>query len=412
MNHFRALKIIAVLMMFAASVFSQEINSQKTSELSDDIKAALEKIKKENGYYAQKMIDKSMQKTVSDGDAAAPSQSFMIKDDENEQEKEESTKKDVSKKEDASAIEPSQEPAAVASEGSKTEDEPEKEKIKAVDIKAEAFLKNFPDGNIKGIHKGDEVECIVRISWQGDLYAIIAEPPETFSLEGLSIKNIIPTFKSSPETGRASSEFHYILTAKDSGNAAIGPITIPFRFSDSNKKNVLKTSLITFNILPERKNWTKIIGIPLGIIILIIVSFVGGNYIRKIRLQAKERERAIANQPTPKECLLSELEAQKVVLIEGDIKTFYDNCFKLIRGFISLTCGDSTMKMTGAELSEFLEQSDINANMRDKALNLLNKCEGVRFGGYFPTPAENDDIIKDIRVLISSEISNKDNKTA
>lgn len=292
-----------------------------------------------------------------------------------------------------------------AQTGQSSASEPQKEETKkrgkAFDIKAETMIEGQKDGKTFEIHKGETCVLIVRISWEGDPYSIIAEPPETFPLEGLSIENIAPVFKSSPETNRASAEFHYTLKATEPGKGVIGPVAIPFVFNDSSEKNQLKTSSLSLQILPPRKNWFKIIGLPLASILVIVSATIAVIKILTARKEARLAKLNAPKEPTPLERLLSELDAQKLVLIEGDMKTFYDNCFKLIRGFISLSHNGHTTKMTAMELMDYLEANEQNSDLRDKTLNLLNKCEGIRFGGYFPSPAENEQMIKDIHELLT-----------
>jgi len=375
------------------------------SKLADDIYRELEKIRREQPVIAQGVINKSLKNEPIDENKAS-NQSLEKSSEEHSQDNNKDTKKEEKEKENQNSL--NKEQLIKSPEKGNETPTPEKtKKFVAVDITAESFFENQLAGRTPNVHKDDIIKLIVRLSWKGDPFAIKVEPPESFSLEGLSIEKMSPSFRTSPETERTINEFHYYLRAKERGSAAVGPITIPFMFQDSGEKNQLRTSSLSLEILSPRKNWVKILGLPIAGIALLAVFFYLVFNIKKKRREKRERELAASKEPTPEERLLSELDAQKLTLIEGDIKTFYDNCYKLTCGFISLSSGDNVRRMTAMEIMERLEKIEYDPELRDKVVNIINRCEKVRYGGYFPTPAENEDLIRDVKNLIQMGIEKR-----
>jgi hypothetical protein len=273
-------------------------------------------------------------------------------------------------------------------------------------IKAEGFVKQ----DTHNVHLNDSLDFVVRVSWQGRLGDVVVEAPEAPELTGLRTVFVIPSNRTSPEAGAAMAEFNYVLDATEKGNASIGPMSIRYKIRNSDEQGVLKTNRIEFTILPARIAWNKIVVRSLALIGLLAAGIAGILWARKFtrRHVARTLEEPA---PSPYQQILGEIDSMKMMLVEGELKDFYDRVFELTRGALALGSGDSLGRLTSKELKQYLAESQLPEQNRTRASSILERCDSARYGGYVPTYAENEDILKDLRAFVEIQ-SNKQNHSA
>jgi hypothetical protein len=250
------------------------------------------------------------------------------------------------------------------------------------------------------IHLNDTVSFVVRLSWKGAIGDVTVENPEPPMLTGLELLSVQPSNKTSPESGKAMAEFLYLLRPTQKGVVTIGAVDLRYKLRESGQEGTLRTASQALTILPVPTNWSKIVmlavaAIAAGVIVLYVVATL---------VRARSR-RAVLEQeakPSPYERILGELSSTRLLLIEGEIKTFYDKIAQLTKGFLSVIEGKHVMNMTSEELASYLGSREVNQHMREKVFSILSRCDNVRYAGSLPSPAEHEEILNDLRMLIET----------
>jgi hypothetical protein len=265
-------------------------------------------------------------------------------------------------------------------------------------IKAESFVKQ----DTRELHLNNPIDYIVRVSWQGRLGDVMVESPDAPELTNLRSTYVIPSNRTSPETGAALAEFNYILEPTAKGDASIGPVSIRYRIRSSGEEGTLKTSRLDLHVLGARVAWGKIIGRSAALLVLVGAGFAG-IFLGRNLLRRRAPGAMVEPPVSPYERIFGEIDSMKMMLVEEELKDFYDKVFELVRGALAQRSGSSFQKYTAQELAEYLAQDHLPEHSRNKALSILERCNTVRFGGYLPTYAENEEILKDLKAFVESE---------
>lgn len=260
---------------------------------------------------------------------------------------------------------------------------------------------SFVEQSNQPIHRNDTVSFVVRVSWKGTIGDVTVENPEPPELTGLELLSVQPSNRTSPESGKAVAEFLYTLRPTQTGTVTVGPVDLQYRLRHSGEEGTLRTSSLALAILPVPVNWGKIALVALAVIAgASVVLWVMANVIRHRRRRAMLEEEA---KPSPYERILGELSSTRMLLIEGELKSFYHKIAQLTKGFLSVTEGKQVMNMTSEELATYLESREIDEQMRAKVLSILSRCDNVRYAGSVPSAGEHNEILTDLTNLIEGK---------
>jgi hypothetical protein len=266
-------------------------------------------------------------------------------------------------------------------------------------IAARSYIKQ----DVEDIHLKDQLDYVVEVSWEGRLGDVAVEGPGELELIGLREVYQIPSNRTNPEENSAIAEFNYILEPLEKGEAAIGSVRVKYRVRSTGEEGVLRTGGIDLNVLGARVNWAKIIssyGMVFGLLVLGFgcVILVRKFFRRREPVGVEEKEETLC------EKMRKEVDLVKVMLVEGDIREFYDRVFELARGAISVGGGGNSLrKKTSEEVRRYVEESEMEERVRGKAMTILERCDAVRYGGYVPTYGENEEILKDLTTFIDMQ---------
>jgi hypothetical protein len=220
-------------------------------------------------------------------------------------------------------------------------------------------------------------------------------------LTGLELLGVQPSNKTSPESGRAVAEFLYLLHPTQKDEATIGPVEIHYRLRQSGEEGTLRTMGQTLTILPVPINWGKIALIALGVVAAVIIALgIVASVLKRRSRRAMLEEEA---KPSPYERILGELSSTRLLLIEGEVKRFYDKIAQLTKGFLSVTEGKQVMNMTSEELATYMESRAFDEQMCAKVLSILSRCDNVRYAASVPAATEHNDILEDLKTLIDAK---------
>jgi hypothetical protein len=165
---------------------------------------------------------------------------------------------------------------------------------------------------------------------------------------------------------------------------------------------VLKLTADRFalTILPRRWPWGKtFIGVIVGLAVAGGIAVATMGVVARVR-----RKRQAANvppPPSPLERMAAEIDQIRRLFREGVAKDAYDAVERFVRKALGLRLGGDLRHATITELSERLANEEtLDSAVRDRAASILDRCAQVKFAGYVPTVADQEQVGADCRLLL------------
>jgi len=257
-------------------------------------------------------------------------------------------------------------------------------------------------------HLGGEIALFVELSWVGDAGDVAPEAPEEPTLMNLTKKGMVQSSRilpqGSPQTVVVT--YHYILEPTAEGAASIEPIQIPYRLRGGSDLLRFTSDRFALTILPRRWPWGKILfGAFATVVVLGIATAAAMATAARIR-RAREAAK-VPPPPSPLEQMKAELGGIRRLFTEGAAKDAYDSVERFIRKALGLRLGGDLRYATISELGERLANETLDSAVRDRAASILDRCAQVKFAGYVPTVADQDQTIADCRLLLD-DLEKKD----
>ena len=257
------------------------------------------------------------------------------------------------------------------------------------------------------VHLDEAINLFVELSWVGDAGDVMPEAPEEPTLMNLAKKGMVQSSRIVPQGAMQTVvvTYHYILQPTAEGAASIEPIEIRYRLRGGGDVLRLTTDRFALTILPRRWPWMKIfVGAVTGL------AVVGAGVATGMGMAARaRRKREAAKVPPPPplfEQMRAVLDQVRRLFREGVAKDAYDGIERFVRKTLGLRLGGDLRHVTISELGERLANETLDSAVRDRALSILDRCGQVKFAGYVPTVADQDQIVADCRLLLD-EIESK-----
>ncbi len=250
-------------------------------------------------------------------------------------------------------------------------------------------------------HLGEKIHLIVELSWVGEAGDVLPDAPEEPTLMNLAKRGMIQSSRMVPRgDGHAVvMTYLYELEAAAEGAAAIEPIEIRYRLRGGADRLHLTTDRHTLTILARRRPWGKIIGWTLGA--LGVAGALAGAGLAIARHVKRAREAAkVPPPPSPFEQMAAELDGVRKMFTQGAVKDGYDAVERFIRKALGLFLKSDFRHPTISELTERLAHETLDERLRDRAASILDRCMQVKFAGYTPTVADQEQVIADCRVFL------------
>jgi len=257
------------------------------------------------------------------------------------------------------------------------------------------------DPDERRFHLGAPIHLFVELSWQGDAGDVVPEAPEEPILTNIAKKGIVHSSQimSAGETHRVAYTYDYVLEPTAEGPASIEPIQVRYRLRDGSDTLRLTTDRFALTILPRRWPWKKILLWFAGAVATVGVTgvFVLGlvAHVRRRRKAAK-----VPPPPSPFEQMRGDLERIQRLFTEGVARDACDVAERLVRKALGRKVGAELGYATISELSERLGNEALDPVVCDRAASILDRCSQVKFAGYAPTVADQNQILADCRLLL------------
>lgn len=258
-------------------------------------------------------------------------------------------------------------------------------------------------------HLGEDINLYIDLTWVGEAGDVQPEPPEELILRHLEKKSMVLKDWIQPDVGsqKVVRTYRYLLTPTEEGAGAIEPIEIPYRVRGGGDLLRQTTDRFALEILPRRWPWGKI---ALGA--LAALAVVGGGGAAAMGLAARRRRAReaalIPAAPSPFEQMRGHLEAIHRSFTEGAAKDGFDAVERFVRRALGERLDGDFRHATIDELGERLADGSLGAAARDRATSILDRCGRVKFAGYVPTVADQDQVVADCRLLLDDLEGEKD----
>jgi len=251
-------------------------------------------------------------------------------------------------------------------------------------------------------HLGEPIHLFVELSWTGDAGDVQPEAAEEPVLMNLAKKGMVQSSQvvAQDVAHTVVVTYHYILEPTAEGAASIEPIQVNYRFREGSETLRLTSDRFALTILPRRWPWRKIL---LGTLATLTVLGAGtAGTIAAVARARRAREAAkVPPPPSPFELMKADLDAIRKVLREGVAKDGYDSVERFVRKVLALRSGSDLRSATISELSDRLANEEaLDSTVRDRAASILDRCAQVKFAGYVPTVADQDQVLADCRLLL------------
>ena len=262
-------------------------------------------------------------------------------------------------------------------------------------------VRSFLDPDKRRFHLDEPVHLLVDLTWSGDVADLLPEAPEEPTLINLSKKAMVLSSRVLPQSGsqKVLVTYHYELTPAAEGAASVEPIEIRYRLRGGGDVLHLTTDRFALTILPRRWPWNEILMGTLG-----LLAVLGGGTAAGMGMAARARRlRKAANvppPPSPFDLMKADLNQVRRLLTEGVVKDAYDAVERFVRKALGERLGGDLRHVTISELAERLANEELDAAVRDQATAILDRCAQVKFAGYVPTVADQDQILADCRLLL------------
>ncbi len=252
-------------------------------------------------------------------------------------------------------------------------------------------------------HLGEKIRLIVELSWVGEPGDVLPESPEEPALMNLTKRGMIQSSRMVPQSAGHAVVMTYLyeLEPAAEGAAAIEPIEIRYRLRGSTDRLHLTTDRHTLTILPRRKPWGKIIGWTAAVLAAAGILAAGGMAIARRVKRAREAAR-VPPPPSPFEQMSAELDGVRKMFTQGVVKDGYDAIERFVRKALGLFLKSDFRHPTITELTERLAHESLDERLRDRAASILDRCMQVKFAGYTPTVADQEQVIADCRTFLEA----------
>ncbi len=257
---------------------------------------------------------------------------------------------------------------------------------------------------------GEAFHYVIRVSWEGDAALIEVERPRTPELEGLQRLFTEQSSSVDAESNTSSIDFIYILHPLQTGEVKVGALNVTYTVKETGEEKTITVPPKELTIVePPKKEF------PLGAIIKVflwglVIALVGVLVwlvaTGRMRIPALRRRWFFSDDdegPSPYDRLIAEAATLKMHLLNGDEKKFYDKLYLLLRSLITQRTSRSLDNLTETEIGDIVSELPEEDHFPRKVIELLEKCQKVRFGGAQPTREESELDLKDIQELIQSE---------
>jgi len=254
---------------------------------------------------------------------------------------------------------------------------------------------------------GTDFEYIIEVSWQGD---IDLSAPEAPKLNGLEWKNL--RTRDEVAGGRVKREYIFDLKPLAEGPVSVGAARLYYTDRATKAQASIEAPGMDFSVAPAPRDYRRMAG-AIAITALGALAAAGGAY--AYRRAAKRARLAKLQQappePSPIETLRQGNEDLNTLLIEGSVREYFSLLARRARAFVSLT-GDAPMeKLTTEQIRDHLNALEPPRPDRTRIVNLLERCDAVRFAGHAPTREECDAAMHDWKDLLEGGMTNAERGT-
>jgi len=251
------------------------------------------------------------------------------------------------------------------------------------------------------VHLGDSISLFVELSWVGEAGDVAPEAPEEPTLMNLMKKGMVQSSRIVPQDSGETVvvTYHYVLEPTAEGAASIEPIQIPYRLRGGGDVLRFTSDRFALTILPRRWPWKKILFGALATLAVIGLGTAATmGVVARVR-RAREAAK-VPPPPSPFQQMKAELDAIRRLFTNGIAKDAYDGVERFVRKALGLRLGGDLRYVTISELNERLGNETLDSAVRDRAASILDRCAQVKFAGYVPTVADQDQIVADCRLLL------------
>ena len=251
-------------------------------------------------------------------------------------------------------------------------------------------------------HLGEPIHLYVDLAWEGNAGDVTPEAPEQPTLINLAKKAMVQTSWVAPQGGgghTAVVTYHYVLEPNAEGAASIEPIEIRYRLRGEGDVLKLTSDRYALTILPRRWPWKKIALGSLAAVGALCAGVAGGTVLAS-RARRKREAAKQAPPPLPLEAVGAEIDHIRRLFREGVAKDGHDAAERFVRKALELRLGGDLRHATISELAERLANETLESAVRDRAASILDRCAQVKFAGYVPTVADQDQVVADCRLLL------------
>ena len=245
---------------------------------------------------------------------------------------------------------------------------------------------------------GKKLNYVVTVTWRGD---VDLSAPEAPSLNGLQWVNS-RTQDEVAGTGVVKRQYLFELKALAEGPAQIGKVKIYYTDKASGTQNSIEAAPVDFEINPAPRDMRPV-ALVIGICILLIGA-AGGTVIALVlwRRRQKAREEVAAPEPTPLDKLRGGLEELNRMMIEGGGKEMFSLLAKRMREFLTLTENEPMNNWTTDQIGARLNAQEPPRSDRGRILDVLEKCDEVRYAAHQPTRDECESAMRDWKALLEA----------
>lgn len=272
----------------------------------------------------------------------------------------------------------------------------------AAAVAATVSVRSHLDPDKRRFHLDEPIHLFVELSWVGEAGDVVPDAPEEPPLMNLSKKAMIQSARVVPQSGRETVvvTYHYVLEPTAEGAGAIEPIRIRYRLRGGGSEPLQLTSdRYALTILPRRWPWGKILlG---GVAVVAVAGAIAGVTVALVARARRKREAAkVAPPPSPFDLMRADLDQIRRLFTEGVARGAYDRVERFVRKALGQRLGGELRFATISELSERLANEPLDSAIRDRAISILDRCAQVKFAGYVPTVADQDQIVADCRLFL------------
>jgi hypothetical protein len=265
-------------------------------------------------------------------------------------------------------------------------------------------VRSYVRSEKRRFHSGEEIHFFVELSWVGAAGDILPEAPEEPTLMNLTReKPMVQVTRILPEGARQTVvvTYHYVFDPVAEGAASVEPIEIPYRLRGETEVLALTTDRFALEILPRPWPWGKIV---LGVVIL-GGAFLAAAVLAVVMVKASASKKAAAAQPQPPSpytLMREDIDGIQRLFNDGSVRDGYDAVERLVRKALRERIGEDLRHVTINEFTRRIEGASLAAEVSDRAASILDRCAEVKFAGYAPTVADQNQIVADCRLLLDN----------